>query len=245
MQLDRIIAIRNSKTVYCDEGRCFKVFGCGYSKTAVLREALNQSCAEEAGLSVPKFLEVTSIDGKPTLVSEYIEGKSLSQLMKKSGEAVEKYTALFAELQLNIQEKSCPLSDSLKSRILGAPQPPELLGAALNRSLQSLEKLTEEKSFCHGDFYPSNIIIRDDKTPFVIDWSHAAKGSPLVDAAQSYVLFFLRDGKKAAELYLGIYCKKSGAKEENIRQLLAAVAAAQYSKSKEDERKFLLELIKE
>lgn len=244
MQLDRIIAVRNSKTVFCDEGHCVKVFNLPYSKTDILKEALNQAYAEEAGLSVPPLLEVTTIDGKWAIVSEYIEGKSLSLLMKENGEKKEEYLALFVSLQLEIQKKSCPLSSGLKERLTAAPHLPELCGEALTASAKSLEALSKETAFCHGDFYPSNVIIREDAVPFVIDWSHAAKGSPLADAAQSYVLFYLRDGEETAEQYLKIYCKKSGTKEESIKKLLAAVAAAQYSKSKEDERKLLLGLIK-
>ena len=47
MNLDRIIAVRNNKTVYRDGDRCLKVFNEGYSKADVLNEALNQARIEE------------------------------------------------------------------------------------------------------------------------------------------------------------------------------------------------------
>ena len=82
MKLDKIIAVRNSKTVYRDGDRCIKVFNEDYSKADVLNEALNQARIEETGLNIPKILEVTMIDGKWAIVSEFIKGKTLAQLME-------------------------------------------------------------------------------------------------------------------------------------------------------------------
>ena len=74
MNLDRIIAVRTDKTVYRDGDRCLKVFNEDFSKADVLNEALNQARVEETGLNIPKILEVTVIDGKWTIVSEFIKG---------------------------------------------------------------------------------------------------------------------------------------------------------------------------
>ena len=75
MKLDRVIAVRNNKTIYRDGDRCIKVFNTEYSKADVLNEALNQARIEETGLNIPKVLEVTMIDGKWAIVYEYIKGK--------------------------------------------------------------------------------------------------------------------------------------------------------------------------
>ena len=47
MKLDRIIAVRNNKTVYHDGDLCVKVFGEGFSKADILSEALNLARIEE------------------------------------------------------------------------------------------------------------------------------------------------------------------------------------------------------
>ena len=49
MKLDRVIAVRNSKTIYRDGDKCIKVFSEDYSKADVLNEALNQARIEETG----------------------------------------------------------------------------------------------------------------------------------------------------------------------------------------------------
>ena len=76
MNLDRIIAVRNNKTVYRDGERCLKVFGEGYTKAEILNEARNQELALEVGINVPEVLEITDIDGKWAIVYRYIKGKT-------------------------------------------------------------------------------------------------------------------------------------------------------------------------
>ena len=81
MNLDRVIAVRNTKTIYRDGDKCIKVFNQDYTSADVLNEAFNQAMAAESGLSVPRIKEVSEHDGKWAITSEYIIGKSLSQLM--------------------------------------------------------------------------------------------------------------------------------------------------------------------
>ena len=49
MKLDRVIAVRNNKTIYRDGDRCVKVFHADYSKADVLNEALNQAISRSYG----------------------------------------------------------------------------------------------------------------------------------------------------------------------------------------------------
>ena len=55
MKLDRVIAVRNAKTIYRDGENCIKVFDADYSKADILNEALNQARVEETGLNIPKI----------------------------------------------------------------------------------------------------------------------------------------------------------------------------------------------
>ena len=91
MKLDKVIAVRNSKTVYRDSNKCIKTFIQGYSKADIMNEAYNLSLIEETGLNTPKLSEVTTVDGKWAIVTEYIKGKTLSQLMSESPDKKEEY----------------------------------------------------------------------------------------------------------------------------------------------------------
>ena len=89
MNLDRVIAVRTNETVYRDGMQCVKVFGDGFTKADALGEALNQARVEECGLHVPKVLEVSQVDGKWALVTEYIQGKTLERLIAEEPEQKE------------------------------------------------------------------------------------------------------------------------------------------------------------
>ena len=110
MKLDRVIAVRNNKTIYRDGNKCIKVFNDDYSKADVLNEALNQARIEETGLNIPKILEVTMVDGKWAIVSEYIKGKTLAQLMEEDADNKDKY------LSFPYTQRSPRFSASLKTR---------------------------------------------------------------------------------------------------------------------------------
>ena len=75
MKLDRVIAVRNKKTIYRDGDRCIKVFNEDYSKADVLNEALNQARVEETGLPIPKLIEVKKYDDYLKTCSDFLESK--------------------------------------------------------------------------------------------------------------------------------------------------------------------------
>ena len=73
MNLNNIIAQRTKKTIYRDGDKAIKVFDSDFSKSDVLNEALNQSRIEGIGLDIPRVLEVTTVDGKWAIVSDFID----------------------------------------------------------------------------------------------------------------------------------------------------------------------------
>ena len=176
MKLDRIIAVRNNKTVYRDGELCMKVFDTNYSKADVLNEALNQARVEETGLNIPKIHEVTVIDGKWTIVSDYIKGKTLQQLMDEHPEKKDEYLNLFVDLQLEMHSKSCPLLTKLRDKMNRKISQTDFDATTRYELHSRLDAMPKHNKLCHGDFNPSNIIITDDGTPYIIDWSHATQG---------------------------------------------------------------------
>lgn len=239
MQLDKIIAVRNNKTVFSNEGLCYKVFGASFSKSDVFGEALNQIRAEEAGLFVPKVLEVTDVDGRWAIVSEYIEEKPLSFLMKENPKKRAEYLELFVDAQLEIQKKSCPFLPTLEERLKSELCPEKFSKEVFQKLSSSLERLSKSKSLCHGDYDPSNVIVRDGAATFVIDWAHAFSGDALFDAAKTY-LRFLSDGeRKTAEEYLELFCEKSETPKREVEKRLLIAAASRFVEGNAEERDFL------
>ena len=103
MNLERVIAVRTGKTIYRDGNQVIKLFDKDYSKADVLNEALNQARIEGTDLNVPKILQVTMIDGKWAIVSEYIKGKTLAALMKENPDKYDEYLEQYARERFHMQ----------------------------------------------------------------------------------------------------------------------------------------------
>ena len=242
MNLDRVIALRNKKTIYRDGDKCIKLFDEGYSKADVLNEALNQACIEETGLNIPRVLAVTTVDGKWAIVSEFIQGKTLEQLMKEDteGERLDEYLELLVDLQMKVHATTCPMLNKLKDKMNRKISQTDLDATTRYDLHTRLESMPKHNKVCHGDFNPSNIIIAEDGTPYILDWSHATQGNASADAARTYLLFRLAGDEEKARKYLDLFCKKSDTARQYVQKWMPIVAASQSVKGNAHERDFLL-----
>ncbi len=240
MKLDRVIAVRNNKTIYRDGEKCIKVFGETYSKADVLNEALNQARIEETGLNIPKILEVTMIDGKWAIITEFIEGKTLAQLMEENEDKKAEYLELLVDLQLDVHSKKAPLLNKLKDKMARKISMTDLDATTRYDLHTRLEGMPKHTKVCHGDFNPSNIIITDDGKAYIIDWAHATQGNASADVARTYLLFCLGGDTEGAKYYLDLFCKKSNTAKQYVQKWMPIVAASQSVKGNEKEREFLL-----
>lgn len=238
-----VLAKREAKTVYRDGNRVLKVFDESFKKSDILNEALNQARVEETGLNIPKILEVTKVDGKWAIISEYIEGENLAQLMAENPKKKSKYLELFVDLQMEVHTKRAPLLNKLKDKMMRKISETDLDATTRYDLHTRLEGVPTHVKVCHGDFNPSNIIIRPDKTPYIIDWSHATQGNASADVARTYLLFNLAGDTELADKYLKLFCKKSDTARQYVQQWLPIVAASQSVKGKPEEREFLLKWV--
>lgn len=239
MNLNRMIAVRTSKTIYRDNEKAIKVFDKDFSKADILNEALNQARVEETGLNIPRIIEVTTIDGKWAIVTDYIKGKTLEQIMKEDPEKCDEYLELFVDLQIEVHSKKSILLNKLKDKMSRKISQADL-DATTRYDLQTrLEGMPQHHKVCHGDFNPSNIIITEDGTPFILDWSHATQGNASADVARTYLLFWLAGEIKTAEKYLDLFCEKTNTAKKYVQQWLPIVAASQMVKGKPEEKEFL------
>ncbi len=240
MKPENIIAVRTSKTVYRDGDRAIKVFDEHFAKSDILNEALNQARIEETGLPVPSVLEVTKIDGKWAIVTTFIEGKTLAQLMKEHPEKQDEYLAMLIDIQLQMHQKTSPLLNKLHDKMHRKISQADLDATCRYELHTRLAGMPKHDKVCHGDFNPSNIIVKEDGTAYILDWSHATQGNASADAARTYLLFCLSGDVEAAEKYLKLFCKKSDTAKQYVQQWMPIVAASQSVKGKPEERAFLL-----
>lgn len=173
---------------------------------------------------IPKPLDY--LEKTKTLLYEETEGMSLSLLLeKRKPELIENIFEKIAQFLFSLHSievtKSRAKMFSLRDygkifwqikKIL-----PEFSQLILPlKKIAFLEKLKKPSTFLHGDFYPSNIIIDEDKIA-LIDFDKAGRGSFFVDLL-SFIYWFdlpkiqslklsLREIEKIKGVFLKNYCQ--------------------------------------
>lgn len=235
------IAERKTKTVYRDGDKTIKLFVENYSKANILNEALIQSRVEEnTDLKISRLLEVSKIQDRWALVTEYVEGTPLDVLMKEYPEKEEEYLEFFVNVQMEVLSKRVPLlnrtKDKYKRKLTEAQNIDE---NAKYELLQRLEGMKNHDKLCHGDFVPSNIIVKENGDYSIIDWSHATIGNASGDVANTFLLFTTEQKSELAEKYVELYCKKNGTDKKEIQRWIPIVAAVRKTYNKPEEQEFL------
>ena len=90
--LNEPIAERKTKTVYKDGNKTIKLFVENYSK------------------------EVTKVENRWALVTEYVDGTPLDVLMEQNPEQEEEYLGVFIDMQLEVLSKRVPSLNRIKDK---------------------------------------------------------------------------------------------------------------------------------
>ena len=233
--LNEPIAERKTKTVYKDGNKTIKLFVENYSKAAILNEALIQARVEEnTDLKISKLLEVTKVENRWALVTEYVDGMPLDVLMEQNPEQEDEYLGVFIDMQLEVLSKRVPslnrIKDKYKRKLEAANNLNENVKYELLQRLQGMEN---HDKLCHGDFNPSNIIIKKNGEHYIIDWAHATQGNASADVARTFLIFAMEGKEELAEKYLDMYCKKANADKQLIQRWIPIVAAIRLTKNDE------------
>lgn len=240
MELKNVIAERVNKTIYRDGNLAIKVFSNDFSKADILNEACNQARVEDCGLHIPRIREVCKIDGKWAIATEFVEGKTLAQLMEENPDKMDEYMELFVDVQIKIHHQEADKLSSIRAKMTRKIKESGL-DATTRYELQTrLESLAKTDALCHGDYNPTNVIISPDGEAYILDWAHVTKGSAAADAARTYMLFLLAKKDEIAEKYLKLFCAKSDTAMQTVKNWLPIVAASQSLKKIESEQEMLL-----
>lgn len=243
MKLENVVAKRENKAVYRDGSVAIKLFNKDFSKADILNEALNQARVEETGLNIPKILEVTKIDGNWAICYDFVEGKTLSELINENPEKTNEYIELLVDLQMKVHAQKSPLLTKLKDKMARKISLTQFSETTRYELLTRLEGMPTHDKVCHGDFRPSNVIITEEGSAYIIDWSHATQGNASADVARTYLTFLLADKKAEGEYYLKTFCQKSNTPRQYVDKWIPIVAASQSVKGKPEEVKFLSQLV--
>ena len=243
MKLGDPIAIGNTAKIYLYDNKVVKIFNDYLPDTEALYEANKQKFAYSCGLSVPKVLDVTMIDGKQAIIMEYINGKTLGDLLFENMKKAEYYMSISIEVQQKIHlirtNSLEPMTEKLCRQIKSVDNLDERQKLYL---IQKLESMTFEKRLCHGDFHLFNLIMSNNKVT-IVDWVDSSAGDIRADVYRTYLLY-LQFSEELAEMYLRLYCEKSGLSKNNIFQWAPIIAAARLSENvSTDKKERLLDII--
>ena len=236
----RVIAARTSKTIYREDDKVIKVFNEDFSKADILNEALNIARVEETGIPMPHVQGVEMVEGKWAIVTDFIEGKTLARLMEEEPEKKQQYLERLVDIQMEMHTKSAPMLSFLHEKMRRKISQTGLDATTRYELDARHDSLPKHRKLCHGDFNPSNVMIKPDGGYAVLDWAHATQGNASADVARTYLLFWLNGDMDGAEQYLDLFCKKSDTAKQYVQKWLPIVAASQSVKGKPEEREFLM-----
>lgn len=240
MKTDKILATRTHKIVYKVDDKAIKVFDKNYPKTDILNEALNQARVEETGLPIPKVCGVTvTEDGNWCITSEFIEGKTLAEIMEADPKNMKKYMKEFVALQMEVHSKKAPMLTKLKDKWDGKIIALTAISATVRYELRTrLASMPKHTKVLHGDFNPTNIIVDKKGKYHILDWAHATQGNASADAATTYLLFALKD-QVMADLYMDTFCEMSDTAKQYVQRWLPITAASRLGKGIPAEKEML------
>ena len=237
---ENILASREHKTIYRDGDKVVKVFDSNYPKADVLNEALNQARVEETGLPIPHVQGVNvTDDGRWCIVSDYIEGRTLDQLMQEHPDQIGEYMKDFVALQCEVHAQKASKLNRLKDKWDEKIAASKMIDASTRYELRArLSGMPRHNKVLHGDFNPSNIIVDSEGGYHILDWSHATQGNASADAATTYLLFALKN-QDLADLYLNEFCEFTDTARQYVQRWIPITAASRLSKAIPEEKELL------
>ena len=210
-----------------------------------------------AGIPTPAAGGIVAANGRRGIVYERISGISMLQDMNNRPWTIFRHARELAKMQAQYQRLDVPGLYSYHASFGNAIRRVPILPEPTRQKLLSrLEKLPDEKTLCHGDFHPGNVIL-SPHGPVVIDWMTACSGSPWADAARTFVI--LSVGPRAAgrqlntitrlfirlftRTYLNHYKQLTPQEGMGLNDWLPVVAAARLEEKIEPEREGLLDIV--
>ena len=248
---------REAEVFAWDDGRVLRLARDPQRQGMIEREAAALTAAHEAGANVPGVHERVTVDGRPGVVLDRIDGTDLLDWLASHPWAVRSVARTLGAEHAVLHRIEAPaalpaLRDDLRQR-LGSPLVPE---DVRRRALERLEQLPDGDRLLHGDFHPANLL-RTAEGCVVIDWTSGTRGDPAADVARSILL--AGDGKLPDDAptvlrlvapfarrvlvagYLRAYARELPLDRERVDRWLPVWAAARLAEDIEPERELLLD----
>ncbi|MCM1299755.1 MAG: phosphotransferase [Firmicutes bacterium] len=207
------------------DGVAYKIFDKSFSRAQIFYEAMLQTKAEEAGVRVPKIYGIEPVDDRLAIASEYIEGKTVTQLLEEYPAKTDFYIDIMVQTQLSIHQHVVSDIKKLKHKIAREIKANAVLDEIKKYELETrLASMPQHNKLCHGNFGPENVVIDEMDKIIVLDWVAAARGNAGADVAKTYLKLTLIS-TEMAEKYITVFCEKSGEDRQYVYEWLPLIAA--------------------
>jgi aminoglycoside phosphotransferase (APT) family kinase protein len=248
---------REAEVFRLRDGSVLKLMRRPEAASRVEREAAAMRILNDYGHRAPAVHGIVQIDGRPGLVTDYIEGSDLFTALGTHPWKVWHAGAVMATTHAAMHECQAPdslpdLHEELLWRITAATPLPSGQDEAV---LDLLERLPRGDRLCHGDFHLGNLL-GDWDAPVVIDWGDAARGDPLADVARTELLHRLGEAPPGTSRFLktlipigrgilvaryaSVYRQSRGIDEARLEQWKIVWAAARLAEGIDSETRSLL-----
>jgi aminoglycoside phosphotransferase (APT) family kinase protein len=251
---------REAETLAWGENRVLRLLRDPAHAERLDRERIALEVAGRAGVPVPAVFGEQTMDGRPGLIMQRIDGPDLLTLVGQRPWLVGRVARILGETHAPIH--AATLDEGLPTvheKIRQLVTDSDLVPDRFRRpALEGLEALPAGSSLCHWDFQPANVI-DSSSGPVVIDWTFAARGDAAADVART--LLILRIGEPSSNapfvikrldavgrqlltrLYLRAYRKNRAVDLGLVQRWEPLVALARLTAGVPEERPRLIEII--
>jgi uncharacterized protein (TIGR02172 family) len=168
------------------QGQVLKLFYDWFGLENIETEAKNSRAVHASGQPTPTVSEIIRVNERYGLVYERVYGDTMWKMLQRRPWNAFRYGWRMAELQVALHTSTIPADLPSQRQILeNNIYHAEALPAPLRlKALAALETMPDGNQLCHGDFWPSNILMTA-KGEIIIDWFRASRGNPLADLART------------------------------------------------------------
>jgi aminoglycoside phosphotransferase (APT) family kinase protein len=259
-RLRKIAEGREAEIFAWDDGSVLRLLRNPNAREQIEWEAAAMRAASGAGVRVPEVIKITTVDGRPGMIMERIEGVDMLAVVGKAPWRVFSVGAISGRIQAELHsavapEQIPPMHAVMRERI----QRQSVLSEELTSfALVTLADLPEGDKLCHGDFHPGNIM-RTSGEPVILDWTNVTRGDSTADYVRTQLMIRMGDippgqplviryGAKVARGLMLSSHRRAYLKARPIDEALAkrweiAVAAARTAEGIESENPKLVALL--